>query len=420
MPNSFTYWRATHPLVFISTHLLIGVGFAYDMPVMQNKLALYLSISLFMLSFIFLFIITNTGLFKKIDSLLISLILVSWGMGIKWANQSNHQIYIPYPESFIQYCRQWIIEKIEVNIKNNEAKAFSLAILIGIKSDMNKDLINAYIQLGIIHIIAISGMHIDILFKNLSNITRFLPRKILFLWIELCFLLFVAWTYTLVAFASPSIIRASVFFSIYIIGKFIGTPSLMLNTIAGGLLIMLLFNESKITNIGLQLSYAAVMGIHLFYKPISKLLIIENPIIQFFWSNCCVSLSAQITTFPILIFHFHQIASWVLVSNFLMVPLSNLILYGLGVLLILPNQLSITSFWGSLIEKYIICYNEFVTIWFKKTNAANVLIHMNSFDLMVYYTLLLLIYLWLYLKQNLFLIWILGIICIYTIVKLFS
>ena len=53
MSNSFAYWRATHPLVFISAHLLIGIGLAYDLPIMQNNFALNLSILLFILSIIF-------------------------------------------------------------------------------------------------------------------------------------------------------------------------------------------------------------------------------------------------------------------------------------------------------------------------------------------------------------------------------
>jgi competence protein ComEC len=198
------------------------------------------------------------------------------------------------------------------------------------------------------------------------------------------------------------------------------TPSFMLNTIAAGMLILVLFDHDKISNIGLQLSYAAVIGIHLFYKPFFNLLTIDNPIIQFLWSNCCVSLSAQIATIPILGFHFHQIAGWVLVSNFIMVPLSNIILYGLGILLILPTQFSIAAFWGNLIKKYIHFFNVFVTNWFKQTNAGNVVIQMNYFDIIIYYAVLLLLYLWLYLKQTIYFIWVFGIICLYVVMKLFS
>jgi competence protein ComEC len=420
MLNSFVYWRATHPLVYISVHLLLGLGIASVLPKLENEPALNLAIIILVISIIYLLIVTYKSSKHDAFTMINSLVLISWGICIKWAFQSKNYFHIPYPENTIISARQWMIQKVSENIKNHEAKGFALAILIGIKSDMDKLLVNAYIQLGIIHIIAISGMHLEILFKNLSSITQLLPRQKVYIWIELIILLLSAWTYALIAFGSPSIIRASIFFSIYIIGKFMETPSFMLNTIAAGILLLLLFDHDKISNIGLQLSYAAVMGIHLFYKPIYKMLSIDNPIIKFLWSNCCISLSAQIATLPILAFHFHQIAGWVLVTNFIMVPLSNIILYGLGILLMLPAQFSIASYWGSLIEKYIHFFNVLVTNWFKQTQAGNVIIQMNHFDLIIYYAILLFIYLWLYLKQSIYLIWVLGFICLYVLMKLFS
>jgi competence protein ComEC len=420
MLNSFIYWRATHPLVFISAHLLLGLGIEYILPKLENQTALHWAIFALTFTIVYLLFISLKIIEKGKIAITNTLILISWGICIKWAFQNKYHFQLPYPENAILYARHWIIDKVGANILNQEAKRFALAILIGLKSEMDKILINAYLQLGIIHIIAISGMHLEILFKNLSRITQLLPRQKIFLWMELVLLLLSVWTYTLIAFSSPSIVRASIFFSIYIIGKFLETPSFMLNTIAAGILILLLFDNDKVSNIGLQLSYAAVIGIHLFYKPIYNLIAIDNPIIKFLWSNCCISLSAQIATFPILAFHFHQIAGWVLVSNFIMVPLSNFILYGLGILLILPAQLSIASNWGSLIEKYILFFNELVANWFRQTNAGNVIIQMNHFDVFIYYTIVLLIYLWLYLKQTMYFIWVLAFICLYVVLKLFS
>jgi competence protein ComEC len=194
----------------------------------------------------------------------------------------------------------------------------------------------------------------------------------------------------------------------------------MPNTIAAGIFILILFNVKELSNIGLQLSYAAVIGIHLFYKPLLKVLEINNPIVQFLWSNCCLSLSVQLTTFPVLAYHFHKIAGWVLVSNFIMVPLSNLILYGLGILLLLPIQFSTTLFWGKIVEQYIIFFNHFVQNWFLHTKAQTINISMNGQQIFNYYLILLLLYLWLYLKQTKWLLAIFGLISLQIILKLFS
>jgi competence protein ComEC len=273
-------------------------------------------------------------------------------------------------------------------------------------------------QLGIVHIIAISGMHLDLLFKTLKSITSQLPNRSFFKIFELLFLLFCVWTYTLIARASPSIIRASIVFSFFIVGKYYKLSSFNLNTIAAGILTICLFNAKSIENIGLQLSYAAVIGIHFFYKLLNSALSIDNPIIQMLWSNCSISIAAQLTTLPILLIHFHQIASWALVCNFIMVPLSNLILYGLGCILILPTQFAI--YFGSFVSRYIQFFNGIVYDWYIHTKANKLFINMDFKLAVVYYIILFLIYSWFLQKKSSYMIIILSILTGYSIVKLFS
>lgn len=420
MSNPLQYWRASHPLVYISLHLLMGLALAYSIPMMNDEIALYFSLIIYSLSILLFTLLNRKKNIHTYAFMSISLLLICWGMAIKWSFQNKTLFTIPYPEGKIQLCRNWIIQKISENIRNEEAKGFALSLILGIKAEVNKNLMNAYKQLGIIHIIAISGMHLEILFKNLTSITRLLPRNRLFLWLELGLLLFSVWTYALIALGTPSIIRATVFFSIYIIGKFMGASSFNLNIIGGGIIILLLFDSHKVTHIGLQLSYAAVIGIHVLYKPIYNALELDNPIIKFLWSNCCVSLAAQITTFPILAFHFHQISRWVLVSNFILVPLSNLILYGLVILLLLPKFYAISSYWGYVIEKYILFFNGMVSDWFTQTNAENIIVPLTYLDLTLYYLFVLGLYLWLHFKNTIYLLWVLSAICLQISIKLFS
>lgn len=420
MQNTYVYWRASHPLVFISFHLLTGLLFTSWYGKIQNgQGGIY---AIFLIGGTLLLLLLLTILKKQTwhVSVSISIILFCWGIAIQWASQKFSIIQFQVPISYIHACRNWVIEKINHTIPNKEANGFALAILLGVKMDINQSLINAYTQLGIVHIIAISGMHLDILFKNLAKFTQLLPRNKIFLVIELLLLLFSAWTYTLMAFASPSIVRACIFFTIYTLGKFIGAAVYALNAIAAGILILLLVQPNGIYHIGLQLSYAAVIGIHLFYPLLYQSLTLKNPMIQFLWSNCCVSMAAQLTTLPILALHFHQIAGWVLVSNFIMVPLSNIMLYGLALLLILPNQFSITLFWGQCIQKYIIGFNELVRGWFLYTKAETIQLNMNNTAILLYYLILLCLYLWLYLKNAQYLLGILGACILYYLIKLFS
>ena len=418
MEKSPTHFRAAHPLLFISGILLAGIIFAKLF--VQELLILRISEATYLLFFslvLLQFIINHTNT-TYIEGLAVYLILFSWGILLFFLTKEKNLFQIPYPEAFITYCRNAVMNKLNVCIPSAEANAFAKSLLLGIKTDANKELLNAYKQLGIIHIVAISGMHLDIIFKNILRITSWLPRKKLLMAVEL--VLGFVWTYTLMAFASPSIVRAAVFFSIYYIGKFRGDSSFTLNVMAGGILIFLLFDIKNVENIGLQLSYAAVLGIHLFYPLLSKMMPMDNPVLVFLWNNLCISIAAQLTTLPILLYYFHQLASMVLISNFIMVPLSTLLLYALALLVITPNIMGFSKLFGQIIEKYIISMNKAISSLEALPMNRPLLISFGLEQVILFYLALLLIYAWLYTKRSHWLLYLTGLFCCYSIIKLFS
>ena len=436
MEKSPTHFRASHPLLFISSILLAGHIFAklfvQELLIVSISEASYLLLfSLVLLQFIIarspIYPNTHTtihsyafSLSKYIEGLSVYLILFSWGILLFFLTKEKNLFQIPYPEAFIAYCRNAVINKINACIPSAEANAFAKSLLLGIKTDANKELLNTYKQLGIIHIVAISGMHLEIIFKNILRITSWLPRKKLLMTVELFIVLGFVWTYTLMAFASPSIVRAALFFSIYYIGKFRGASSFTLNVIAGGILIFLLFDIKNLENIGLQLSYAAVLGIHLFYPLLNKMMPMDNPILVFFWSNLCISIAAQLTTLPILLYYFHQLASMVLISNFIMVPLSTLLLYALALLVITPNIMGLVKLMGQMIEKYIIGMNKAISSLEALPMNRPLLISFGLEQVILFYLALLLIYAWLYTKRVHWLLYLTGLFCCYSMIKLFS
>jgi competence protein ComEC len=429
MEKSSQHFKAAHPLLFIASLLLAGLVFAKLL--LQELIAISISEAsyLLILSLIFLqFIISRSGIktttasthAKIIEGIAMYLILFSWGILLFFITNDRNLFQIPYPEKLITFCRNAVIHKLNDTIKSTEANVFAQSLLLGVKTKANKELINAYRQLGIIHIIAISGMHLEIIFKNILRLTHWLPRKKIFIIIELIVVLCCVWTYTLMAFASPSILRAAVFFSIYYIGKFLGASSYTLNVVAGAVLILLLFDIKNVENIGLQLSYAAIMGIHLLVPLFNKMIPMDNPIFIFLWNNVCISIAAQLTTLPILLYHFHQLASLVLISNFIMVPISTLLLYALALLVISPNILGLPPLGGQIIEKYIIDMNKAISHLDALPINRPLNISFGLGQVILYYLALLLMYAWLYTKKAKWLVYILGIFCIYGMLKLFS
>ena len=419
MEKSPQHFRAAHPLLFIASLLLAGLIFAKLF--VQELIVISISEASYLLLFslvLLQFIINHTTTY--IQGLAVYLILFSWGILLFFITHDKNLFQIPYPEKWIAFCRNAVIHKINITIKSDEANAFAQSLLLGVKNNANKEIINAYRQLGIIHIIAISGMHLEIIFKNILRITLWLPRNKFFTLIELIIVLGFVWTYTLMAFASPSILRAAVFFSIYYIGKFLGASSYTLNVVAGGVLILLLFDIKNLENIGLQLSYAAVIGIHLLVPLFNKMIPMDNPFFIFLWNNVCMSIAAQLTTLPILLFHFHQLASLVLISNFIMVPLSTLLLYALAILVITPPIMKLPQLGGLIIEKYIIAMNKAISHLDALPINRPLIISFGLDQVVLYYLALLLIYAWLYTKKAKWLVYILGIFCIFCLLKLFS
>jgi competence protein ComEC len=416
MQTNYRYWRAAHPLIYIGLHLLIGHWIA-NYFFTEYHPTIGLTTKVFGLSLILsLFTIRLSQTLSQ--SLFISMCMICWGCML--AMYTSTAIPVSFLQDFIETLRNGVIEKINKTLPHKATQGFALAILLGVKSDMDKSLVNAYTQLGVIHIIAISGMHLEILFSNLKRITQFLPKNKIFKLIELAFLLTTVWLYTFMAFASPSIVRASLLFSIYTVGKWISEKSFALNSIAAGICVALMISKNGLHSIGLQLSYAAVIGIHLLYKPFFKSIQMDNPIVRFMWSNGCMSLAALITTVPILLFHFKQIAAWVLVSNFILIPLSNLILYGLAILLFIPIQFPIAYYWGSLMDGYIAWFNQIIQSWFIQTKAGSIQLTMNLLDIGIYYTIVLFVYCWLLQRNTSWLSGILLLLTANSLLKLFS
>ncbi len=419
MEKSLGHWKAEHPLLFIA--ISISTGYLIANYLGYNNTHLNAPIAFFILgiSMGVLCCLPLLPLNKWQEGVIILIILVSWGSVIYITTHEQNLLWLPYPNGIINHARTWMIQKIDMQIVDKEASGFAKALLIGVKSDIDKNIIKAYTQLGIIHIIAISGMHLDIIFKNLVYVTGHLPRKMFWRLLELVIVLITVWIYTFIAFASPSVVRASIFFSLFFIGTFFNQPKYTLNCIAGGILVILFFDLHAIYHIGLQLSYAAVIGIHLFYPVFYKMLPMDNPILNWMWSNLCITLSAQLTTLPILLFHFHQTSTLVIISNFIMVPLTTILLYALIVLVMIPNQVGFSMHLGSLIQTYINILNRMVVYFNQKPIGTPLLVQMSGKMVVGYYFWLLFVYIWLYKRKAKYLFYSLVIFTLISLIKLF-
>jgi competence protein ComEC len=221
--------------------------------------------------------------------------------------------------SVINTLREYIITDREVGVAE--------ALLIGYRDDLDKDLVQAYSNTGVVHIIAISGLHLGMIYGVLRWTFSFFKRKKLTRWVKPVVILAVLWIFTFIAGGVPSILRSAVMFTFIVLAETISRKSSIYNTLAASAFVMLCYNPFFLWDVGFQLSYAAVLSIIIFFKPFHSWFYIRNKSLNWFWELTAVTLAAQVLTTPIIFYHFHQFPLLFLITNFVVVPLSSFILF---------------------------------------------------------------------------------------------
>lgn len=201
------------------------------------------------------------------------------------------------------------------------------ALVLGYRSNIDSNVKQEYADAGVVHILAVSGLHVGIIYLIFEWLLSLLFRNKKWSKLKLVILLLLLWSYAGITGLSPSVLRATTMFSFLAAGKQFQRYGSIYNMLAVSAVVLLLYNPMLLFEVGFQLSYLAVIGIAVFFKPIHNLWIIENKILDKIWSLGVVSLAAQISTFPLAIYYFNQFPSYFLLSNILIITLATFCLY---------------------------------------------------------------------------------------------
>jgi len=256
--------------------------------------------------------------------------------------------------------RNHVIGVLRKNISGEDEQAVAEALLIGYRDDLDKDLVQAYSNTGVVHIIAISGLHLGMIYATLVWLLKPLRRYKISRWLNPIIILGVLWLFSLIAGAAPSILRSAVMFSFIVFGDIINRRNLILNTLGASAFALLLYNPFFLWDVGFQLSYAAVISIIIFMKPVYNWLQFDNKAIDFIWQLNSVTIAAQVFTLPIVLYHFHQFPNLFLISNFVAVPISSLILYGELLLLLCSAIPALADMLGTVCTAMLTFLNNFI------------------------------------------------------------
>ncbi|MEM6515780.1 MAG: ComEC/Rec2 family competence protein [Bacteroidota bacterium] len=241
----------------------------------------------------------------------------------------------------------------EYNFKSNELAIIN-ALLLGQRQDMDRAVYQEFINAGVVHVLAVSGLHIGIMLLILNNLLKPIERLRHGFFIKTILLIALLWSYAIIAGLSPSITRAVAMFTVVAIGMNLKRPANIYNTLAISMFFILLVKPMFIFEVGFQLSYTAVFAIVTIQPLLYKLWLPKWKATDYLWQIFTVTIAAQIGVAPISIFYFHQFPSLFFVANMVIIPFLPLIL-GIGILVIvlallngLPNFLA--EFYGGIIN----------------------------------------------------------------------
>lgn len=213
------------------------------------------------------------------------------------------------------------------------------ALITGRRTHLDDQLYKTYADTGAVHVLAVSGLHVGIFISIFLGLFSFIKsRSVIFKWAKVVVLISLVILYVLITGASPSVVRAGVMISLFILGKTFFERGSTYNIMALAAIVMLMWNPFLLFQTSFQFSFLALLGILYFQPKIYGLYIPNHVIVRFVWGLISVSVAAQIFIFPFTVYYFHQFPVYFAVSSLLAVPLVTVIIY-LGMLLMVTEAI---------------------------------------------------------------------------------
>lgn len=200
------------------------------------------------------------------------------------------------------------------------------AMTMGYSDILSDEIRHAYSSAGAMHILAVSGLHVGIIYGIIVFLLSFIKNDKLN-WLKVLITITLIWLYALFTGLSPSVSRASLMFSLMSLGKLQENSPGSLNAVFASMFILLVINPYNLVNIGFQLSYSAVIGIIILQPRLYAIFEVKNKFLDWIWSLTTVSVAAQLATMPLCFYYFHQFSNYFLLTNYVMIPISTIAIW---------------------------------------------------------------------------------------------
>lgn len=244
------------------------------------------------------------------------------------------------------------------------------ALLLGVKNDISEDMMNVYMNTGVMHVLAVSGMHVGILYLGIMVLLKPIYRR----WSLISILpIILVWVFSFITGGGPAILRAAIMITFVDMGKKLNEDSHSTNLLFVSGFCLLMFQPYLVWDIGFQLSFAAMLGLFYLMTPIQNLIWVKRRWVkEYIWSPSVMSLSAQLATTPLTFYYFGNFPIYFLITNLLILLPVTIALYS-GVILLLTSIIlpeSINLFIGKMIDFFVYYGFDALLEWMAQLPAA--------------------------------------------------
>ena len=220
--------------------------------------------------------------------------------------------------------RERIIDMFRERGIEGDRLALVAAITLGQKNMLDPEQKQYFIKAGVMHIMAVSGLHAVILSLFIFKLLFFLKGRLNILRVLITLLLL--WSFSFVTGLTPSVMRATLMFTFLQAGHIMKRPVNPVNSVLASAFVLILARPSVIFDAGFLLSYSAVIFIICFYRDFYLKLRFSHRLPDLIWQSASVSIIAQTGTLALTVMLFNRFPTWFILSNIIIVPISSLVI----------------------------------------------------------------------------------------------
>ena len=232
-------------------------------------------------------------------------------------------------------------ESKEIGMADNH-RAIVTAMAFGDRSGVDSETRDMFAVTGTAHMLALSGMHLGILYALLgfvvSRLMLHLFRYHVRLFVSQLIVVLTIWGYVMLVGMPLSVVRAAIMLTILSVSPIAGRFYMSFNSLCLAALVMLACNPLSLWDVGFQMSFMAMVGIFLFYSPLLHMLAgwkwVGHGFVKSVLALVALSTAAQLATMPISVYYFGRIPILFLLANIVATPLVTVLLYAVVVVLV--------------------------------------------------------------------------------------